>query len=68
MVINLKPQKTTFRSNGQEILFALGLFIALGIAGSMDAQDAANEAVIYKTKVCEENMPNYKGLDLNCHE
>lgn len=44
----------------------LGMFIILGIIGTMDYEDAKNEEAFYTQMVCEGTWPDYKNLSPVC--
>ena len=48
-------------------VFLIVLMIILGLVGKMDFEDQVREAKLYKERVCYENMPNYKGIEIDCY-
>jgi len=61
-----------FHSNGSDLndnqakVFLLGLFIVLGLVGSIDAQDEQDAFKHYEEMVCRGDVPDYKELNPEC--
>lgn len=53
-------------TDNQAKVFLLGLFVVLGLVGSIDAQDEQDAFEHYKTIVCRGDVPDYKELKPEC--
>jgi len=53
-------------NDSQAKVFLLGLFVVLGLAGSIDAQDEQEAFERYNEMVCHGDVPDYKELKPEC--
>lgn len=40
--------------------------IVLGLAGNLEFEDELRASQLYEENVCLNNMPNYKGIEIDC--
>ena len=52
----------------QVILGVIAFFLALGLAGSGDIQEAEAQAAVYEKMVCAGHWPDYEGRKPKCQK